>query len=220
MVRSNKRSQRPRGARRGGNQRKGQGAGRGNRASPPEFVSTLSLGHRFRFVAVSAFSRLSITRAMLLNLYTMATTTTNQFRLISGIKLNRISMWGQPAALGSTATPLLVEWLGQYSPSTIHSDTPIGVRPAYVRTRPPIDAAERWWTLSGNNETETLARLSGSAGTVIDVEVSIRLSDDESAAAGENGTGAASAVGTVYWNYLDGFASKMLAPTGGVTVLP
>ncbi len=190
------------------------------RLVPPEFVSTFALGHKFRFSAASVFTALPITRAMLLNLYTMATTTTAQNRVITGIKLNRVTMWANPPALGSNDVSVVAEWLGLNSPSTIHSDTSMGVRPAVVRTRPPVDASNRWWSISGNNEAENLIKLSGPIGTIIDVDCSVRFADDEAAVAGENGTGAAATVGKVYWNYLDGFASKMLAPVGGVTILP
>lgn len=205
-----------------GRRNKRQG-GRANAMAPPEFVPTFSLGHKFRFTSPSgsSFAGLPITRAMLLNLYTMAATTTIQYRVITGIKLNRVRMWGQPTALGSLSTaPVIVEWLGLNSPSTIHSDTAIGVRCAYVDTRPPVDASNRWWSISGNNETEVLFKVSGPVGTIIDVDCSIRFADDEAAVQGENGTALGSLAGTVYWNYLDGFASKKLIPTGGVTVLP
>jgi len=191
------------------------------RLSPPEFVPTLSLGHKFRFSSGAAgFSAQSITRSMLLNLVTMATTTTNQFRVFEAIKLNRVSMWGQPPALAGAPTSVAVEWVGTNSPSTIHSDSAVGVRPAYLSSRPPPQSSNIWWSISGMGETDELMRLSGPAGTIIDIDVTLRLVDDEAAVAGESGTGAASTVGTVYWNYLDGFASKKLAPVGGVRTLP
>jgi len=189
--------------------------------SPPEFVPTFSTGHKFRFQSTAGFTNgVPVTRANLLNLFTMATTTTDQFRLIIGIKLNRIRMWSQPPALGSATTPILIEWLGLNSPSTIHSDTAVGVRPGFVNSRPPVDSSDRWWSISGNNESEVLCNLVGPAGTIVDVDCSVRFADNEAAVAGEAGTGAAATVGKVYFNFLDGFASKLLAPTGGVSNLP
>jgi len=206
-----------------GQRRQGLG-GKGGRnipQCPPEFVPTFAIGHKFRFTSVAqTLASKPITRAMLLNLYTMATTTTNQFRLITGIKINRVTLFGQPAALGSAPSTVQVEWTGAQAPSTIHSDTAIGVRAAIVRSRPPVDSSNRWWSISGSNETETLMLISGPAGTIVDLDCSVRFADDEAAVSGEAGTGAGATVGTVYWNYLDGFASKVLAPVGGVRVLP
>ncbi len=195
--------------------RKGQGRAR---VAPPQFVSTLALGHRFRFTG-SGTSK-SVTRGMLLNLVSMATTTTNQYRLLQAVRVKRVQVWGQAPSLGSAGAPVVVEWVGYQAPSTIHSDTPMGVMPAYVSARPPKDASNRWWSISGTNESEVLFKLTCGAGSVIDVSLTCRLIDDEVATAAENGTAAASTVGTIYWNYLDGYASKAFAPTGGVTILP
>lgn len=219
MLRRNRKQNRGRKPRR--SQRSNQAGARGSRLDPPELVTTFSTGHRFRFISATANFSLPVTRAMLLNLYTMATTTTNQFRMITGIKLNRIRLWGTPPALGaSTQSAVGVEWKGQQGPSTEHTDVSMGVRPAYVSTRPPIDASNRWWSISGSNESEVIVNITTAVGTIIDIDTSVRFADDEAAVAAENGTGAASTVGQVYWNYLDGFASKKFAPVGGVTTLP
>lgn len=205
-----------------GQRRQGLGrAGAKAPQSPPEFVPTIMFGHKFRFTnGTNPFSAVPVTRAMLLNLYQMASTTTQQNRLITGIKLNRVTMWGNPPAGGGAGATVSIEWVGNQSPSTIHSDTTMGIRPAIVRSRPPVDSSNRWWSISGSNESEQLFKLSGPAGTIIDVDCSVRFVDDEAQVSGENGTGAGALAGTVYWNYLDGFASKKLAPVGGVTILP
>jgi len=181
----------------------------------------MSIGHKFRFTTLNqAVVALPITRAMLLNLYSMATTTTNQFRVLTAVKLKKLEVWVDPPALGSASTSVHVEWVGNQAPSTIHSDASMGVRPAHVLSKPPADSSDRWWSISGVNETETLFKITASAGSIIDVSMSLRYADDEAPVAAENGTGAGATVGHVYFNYLDGFASKLLVPTGGVTVLP
>jgi len=213
--------QRKRISRRGSGQRKDAGFLFAEGQCPPAFVPTISVGHKFRFISAGAFTSVPITRAMLLNLYTMATTTTVQDRLFTAVKLRRIRMYGQPTSLSAAPTnPVIVEWLGSNSPSTLHSDTALGFRPAYVSSVPPVDSSDRWWSISGTSETDVLCKLSGPTGTIVDVDLSLRFADDEAAVAGESGTAAGSIAGTVYWNYLDGFASKKLAPVGGVTVLP
>jgi len=195
-----------------------------NRAGPPEFVSTMSFGHKFRFtydaVGSNVFTSLPITRAMLLNLVTVATTTSAQYRLIAAIKLNRIQMWCQPPALDGIPHSISCEWRGANAPSTLHSDSTMGIRPAYLSTRPPPNSSAGWWTSTSSTESEVLCALSGSGGSIVDVDCSVRLIDNEAADAGEDGTGAGAVAGTVYWNYLDGFASNFLIPLGGVRVLP
>lgn len=197
----------------------GRSLRQGGRA-PPEFVPTLSFGHKFRFRGSYAFTNVSITRSRLLNLYSVATTTTNQFRLLTAVKIRRVSMWGQPVALGSANTRISIEWAGFNSPSTIHSDTASGVRASFISSNPPPDSSAAWWSISGSNEGEDLFKLTGPTGTVIDLDLELRFADNEAAVAAENGTAAAASVGRVYWNYLDGFASGILAPDGGVTALP
>ncbi len=216
----------PRTGKRGNGSRKSvngsarRNSAKSNRSGPAEFVPTLSLGHRFRFSSPTASLGLPILRQYLLNLVTMATTTSVQHRIIDAIKLNRVQVWSQPPVLGGVSTPIVVEWVGNHSPSTIHSDTAIGVRPGFVDSVPPADSSNRWWSISGTDEGETLFKVSCPAGSVIDVTCTLRLIDDEAAVLGEAGTGGASTVGTIYFNYLDSFSSKALLPTGGVRVLP
>lgn len=158
---------------------------------------------------------------MLLNLYSMATTTTNQNRIITAIKLKRVRVWGQPAAVGAAPASVQIEWVSNQAPSTLHSDMAIGVRPAFIETKPPADSSAKWWSISGSNETEVLFKLSSVGGGIqVDIQTAVQFADDEGAVSAENGTAASATVGKVYWNYLDGFASKQLSPVGGVTVLP
>lgn len=184
---------------------------------PPEFVPTICAGHRFRFSAAAA-TFVAVSRTTLLNLVSVAATTTLQYRVMAAIKLKRIRIWGQPPALGSASTLAQVEWLGVNSPSVVHSDSSMGVEPCMVDTRPPPLSSCSWWS-TGGGATDTLCNITCPAGAIVDVDVTIRFIDSEGATASEAGTGGASTVGVVYYNYLDGFASKKLAPVG-VTLLP
>ncbi len=217
MKNGKRRSQRSPGARGGGRK-----LALGEESHPPEFMATLCAGHVFRFTTASGtFGPVPVTRRNLLQLYSMAVTTSNQYRLFSAIKLNKVRVWGQPAALGSLNSPITVEWLGTDAPSVIHSDTSSGVRPSFVETKPPRNSSAQWWSTSGgSNETDVLFNIAGPTGTIVDVHCSVRFADDEAPVVSEAGTGAAATIGHVYFNYLDGFASKKLIPDGGVTVLP
>jgi len=96
----------------------------------------------------------------------------------------------------------------------------MGIRPGRLSTTPPKDSSDRWWSVSGSNESEALIKLIVPVGSIIDVDLTVRLPENEAPVAGESGTALGATVGQVYWNYLDGFASKLLTPVGGVSVLP
>jgi hypothetical protein len=190
---------------------------------PPSFVPTLEVAHRFRFIVpVGADGTQSITRKNLLNLVLVATSATTTVRLIQAIRLKRVSVWSNPiVGVGSSAeSPLVttsIEWLGENSPSTLISDTSMGVRPARVRSRPPPSASNRWWSISGFSETDVLFVLTYPGSSVVDVEVDIRLVEQEAPTAGDTPVGAT--LGQVYGSCLDGITTSALRPVG-LTILP
>jgi hypothetical protein len=176
------------------------------------------VSQRFRFTseATGAHVGIPITRGMLLNLVTMATTTTNQFRLFGAVRLKKIQMWAVPVSSSATQVTASIEWIGVNSPSVVHADTSMGnARPLHVTAKPPPNSSNRWWSIYNQNEAENLCKLTFPASTIIDVTLEMRVQDDEGAMAGQNGTGAASTIGVVYVNYLDGFVSKLLLPIQG-----
>lgn len=194
-----------------------QGLGGGSSIQPPPFRPTLSLTHRFRFEAAAGSGGLSITRKNLLNLIQVAITTTTTVRPLEAVRLKSVEMWAQPIALGNAPTTLQLEWVGENAPSTVISDTCMGVRPAHVRAIPPASSSNRWWSLSGSLESDAVFNLQYPANTIIDVTLDCRLVEQEAPTAGDVPTGAVA--GTLYGNYLDGISTALLAPVG-FTVLP
>jgi hypothetical protein len=186
---------------------------------PVDFVPTLSFGHRFRFSNGSNTGNFMITRGNLLNLYLASVTATTAYRIISAIKLKRVQVWCNPPALGSAPMTVAVEWTGENAPSTIHSDSTMGVRAAYVSTRPPIDVSNRWWSISGGSEYDVLFTLILPADAIVDITTSIRTVDNEAAVISTD-TPAGATPGTIYFDYLDGIVSGKLAPVGPTNVLP
>jgi len=190
----------------------------------PAIDATPSFHHKFRFRATSAVlvggSTGTVTRAQLMNLVSVATTTTNQYRIINAIKVSKIEVWGPPPALGSGPTSIQLEWRGNNAPSVYISDTPMGVDWGYISSKPPRGSNCEWWTQSNSTLTEGMFNLSGPIGMIVDVSVQVRLQDQANADAAENGTAAASTVGRMYYNYLSGFGNGVLIPEGGVLVLP
>jgi hypothetical protein len=186
---------------------------------PPQINTTLSLGHVFRFSNGSNSGTYSIKWAQIFNLLQVATSTTATTRVIASAKLKRICMWANPPALGSPPTVLSLEWAqSQHNEAIQISDTSMGVRPARVDARPPVNSAASWAGLSNSDDNTALVSLILPADTIIDVHLSLKFVDDEAAVAGETISGGTS--GTMYYGYLDGLSSGKLAPVGSVNLLP
>jgi hypothetical protein len=201
------------------NKNRGSGSRRGEMREkrPPPFIPTILSTHNFRYVNNSVATAVPITRANLLNLVQVATTAITTTRIIAAVRLMSVEIWTPPpTTLGLAVCE--VEWKGLNSPSTIKADNSMGVLPAHVHTSPPSDASERWWSVTGSNETEQLFTITCSAFSVVDVVVKLRFVDDEAPAAGD--IPAAATIGKVYYNYLDGLSSTTFIPSGGVAILP
>jgi len=153
----------------------------------------------------------------LLNLVLVTPTAVTSVRLFEGVRLKRLELWTQPVALGSPASNLSVEWLGENGPSTVVSDTSIGVSPAHIRTRPPPCSSSQWWCMSGQQESDGLFTLNLPANSTIDVILDVRFVETENPTAGDIPAGAG--IGQLYGDYLDGISSGKVIPIG-YTVLP
>lgn len=197
--------------------RKTTSLGGANRLQPPPFIPTISLSHKFRFTNGANIGNFNITRGNLLNLLLVTPTAITSVRLLEAVRLKMVEVWGNPVALGSPPALTSVEWIGENSPSTIVSDRGMGVRPAHVRTTPPSDSSNRWWSISGTSESDILFVLSIQANSVVDITLELRFVETESPTAGDIPAGAV--IGQLYGDYLDGLASGKLAPEG-YTALP
>lgn len=205
------------------NQRKAnrrQRTGRGGRSSvggmrPPPFAPTVKVNHKFRFTGAigSATTLVAITRANLLNLLVTAISAITTVRTFEAVRLKKVEMWTNAPALGSAPTYCQLEWEGENSPSTILSDTSMGVQPAHLVSIPPPSSSNRWWSMSGSQETDNLFGVMMSTGGVIDVSVEARLVDVESPTAGPVPAGAT--IGQLYACTLDGNGvGGVLSPLG------
>jgi len=198
--------------------RAGRNIRRGSALQPPPFVPTIEVvPHTFRFSNAAGTGGSTINRRNLLNLIQVAVTATSTVRIIEGIRLRMVEMWANPTALGAAPNTLQIEWIGENSPSTVISDTSMGVRPAHVRSSPPASSSNRWWSMSGSLETDQLFSLILPANTIVDVTVDMRLVEQEAPTAGDIPIGATP--GTLYGNFLDGNVTAVLSPVG-YTVIP
>jgi hypothetical protein len=177
----------------------------------------MGLTHKFRFENGTNNGTYNITRGNLLNMVLVATSAVTTVRPFEAVRLRKVEMWANPVALGSAPSNIQIEWLGENSPSTVISDTGMGVRPGHVASVPPPSSSNRWWSISGTSESDVMFSMTIPADSVIDVTVELRFVEQEPPTAGEVPAGAT--IGQVYGDYLDGIASSKLVPVG-FTLLP
>jgi hypothetical protein len=182
---------------------------------PPQIGSyEIAHGTRLRFTATAAVTNQPITFANLLDTVLIATSGTAAVDLFDVVKVRRISIWAQ-AALGTPTTVQLV-----YATSTgdraIHTDTSLGVKPAYVSARPAAKSLASFYSVSSTN---TVFLVTVPAGSVIDVELSLRTSLGTPVSAANALVGAQ--LGELYYRGLDGLAiagTNFPPPVGLTTV--
>lgn len=190
---------------------------------PPEFNTTIKYQKKFRFRWASS-GAFNVTRARLLDLLSVAATSTTAYRVNQAVRILSVKMWGF-LAVGNTTlntNDISLEWVGIYAESRKLSASSMGTAyPAYIESIPPENQASHWWSQSGGNETEILFVVSQSGTTsytIIDVTLDCAIVDDEPATATAIApTGAT--VGTVYYAPLDGATLGNAVPVA-VNVLP
>jgi len=164
-----------------------------------------------RFTVTAAVVNKIITFGNMLDAMLVATTAIAGFQLFDLVKVKKIRLWGL-AALG---TPSTVEI--QYNTATgdnvIHTDTSLGIKPAFVHARPSLKSLASFWQL---NTGGNCFQVSAPAGSVIDVHLSFKTSS-------QNPTAVANALvaanpGEFYFRGLDGLATAAtnFPPPSGV----
>jgi len=163
-----------------------------------------------RFTVTAAVVNKVITFGNMLDAMLVATTAIAGFQLFDLVKVKKIRLWGQ-AALG---TPSTVEI--QFNTATgdfvVHTDTSLGIKPAFVHARPSLKSLASFWQLAtGGNAL----MLTAPAGSILDVHLSFKTSSNAP-------TGVANALvganpGEFYFRGLDGLAvaaTNFPVPTG------
>jgi hypothetical protein len=200
-------------------QPRAQGRPRGLPNKPPQQASSIVIGKTLRFQAAGAQADFALTRAGLLDLLVMATSTTAAYRIASASRIRRIDIWGQPPAQQGSVNPIQVEWLSSLGPSKIITDVGMGATfGAKVTCRPPANSLAGFWSLTGSDETEQLVRLTLPPQSVIDLHVTFQLQNNLDA---ENVpvavVVAGATIGTVYVLPLDFAASGASAEVSPVS---
>jgi len=182
----------------------------------PPFTPTIRTIHKFRFVNGANNGTYTINRANLLNLILYTPTATTSVRLFEAVRVLGLELWSSPTVLGSQASPLALEWLGENGPSTLVSDTSIGVSPAHIRSHPPTRSSCEWWSISGQQESDDLFTLTLPVNSTVDVTLAVRIVEQDGPTAGDVPAGAT--VGRIYGDYLDGLTSGKLTPVGYIAL--
>jgi len=186
-----------------------------NPLHPPARNLTPLMTHVFRFQNPTAASQVAITRGGLLNLMGVGITATTSARIFGAVKLRSIRVWS-PISQAFTPELITVEWTGLNAPSSLHSDSSQGLRPAMVHTHPPPDSSADWWCITAQNEAEILMLITCPVATIIDVTVDVRFADNEAAVVFTS----AVPIGTVAYGRLDAagtIQSGVLLASGGVS---
>lgn len=151
---------------------------------PKEFLAAIKLTKKIRYLDAGTTTNFTIMRGNLLNTFLNGTTSSTCGRLLAGIRLISIEMW---CALPSTTVvpaTISIEWLSLYGPSTQISDSAVSnALPAHIKSHPPPMSVGAFWSLTGQQESEVLAKLvlpsSAAASTVIDIAFEMVFMDDE-----------------------------------------
>lgn len=160
--------------------------------SIPQLITILSCRHVFRFQNNAATSRTNFTRAQLLGILSMGTSTTTCSPLFGGIRINRISIWGVASNAAINTNTITLVWDGATGPSTeIHDTTTNAMYSPYISSVPPRTSSASSWTSivtvdaaqSGTalgQGGEILFSIVSSQGTIVDLDVSLRVNDTPS----------------------------------------
>jgi hypothetical protein len=156
-------------------------------------------GTTLRFTSVAAATNTAITAADLLDTMLVASAAVVGSDLFDVVKIKKIEIWGQ-AALGTPST-VEVAFINPNGDNNVHTDTSLGVRPAYVAARPSRLSLASFFQVS---TATAVFSLTCPAGSIIDVHLTFRTSSAAPVTVQNLLVGAT--VGEFYFRGLDGLA--------------
>jgi hypothetical protein len=130
----------------------------------------------------------------------VATSATVGYDLFEMVRIHRVTVWAQ-AALG-TPTTVAIKYNTTTGDQTIHTDTSLGVKPAFVSARPSNKSLAAFFQLSGAGAA---FQITAPAGSIIDVQCSFKTTSLAPVMAQNALVGAT--VGEFYYRGLDGLAA-------------
>jgi len=164
-----------------------------------------------RFTSTAASAATVITFADLLDCMLVATTTVAASDLFDLVKVKKIRVWGQ-AALGTPSTVEL-SFNSATGDGTTHTDTSLGVKPAFINCKPsPKTLASFWQPSTGGN----CFSITCPAGSIVDVHLVYKSTSANPTAS--QAALVAAVPGEFYWRGLDGIAiaATNFPPPGSV----
>jgi len=178
---------------------------------PPQ-IDSYQVTHSttLRFIAVAAFTNTVITFENLMDTMLVADTAIHGYNLFDAVKLKSVRIWSQ-AAVGTSST-VEVQFATASGDADIHTDTSLGVRPAFIHAKPSQKSLTSLWNINSGTSAMTIT---GGAGAIIDVKLVFRTSDKNPVA--ELNALVAATIGEFYWRGLDGLAiagTNFTPPTG------
>jgi hypothetical protein len=181
-------------------QNKEQDPTRESNDHPPQINGyEINHGVALRFTCTAAVTNQAITWGNLLDTVLVATTAVQGFDLFDVVKVKSVSVWGQ-AALGTPST-VAVTFFSTTGDNQVHTDTSLGIKPAYVRARPSQKSLASFYSQA--SATQVLS-LTCPAGSIIDVHLTFRTSPAAAVVAANALVGAT--VGELYFRGMDGLA--------------
>jgi hypothetical protein len=183
----------------------------------PPSIGSYGITHttRLRFTTNAAFSG-NITFQNLLDTIVFAQSALNLYDLFHAVKVRRVQVWTIPAQGTASSvqvafTGISTQWAGD---AAVHTDTSMGIEPAYVSARPAPKSVAADFQQSATN---TAFNLVCPIGSVIDVSLTFRNTPGYAVLATNASVGAT--VGAMSFRGLDGLAaatSKFVPVVGPV----
>jgi len=142
---------------------------------PPMVVASPSFNMTQRYFS-SGTSLGTVCRGDMLDRLVMATGATTGYRLISGVKLNWISVYA-PGSL--TGVRISIQWNAEFGVTKIISDlsTSTAYPASFIKQRPPKGSTAGFWSQSGTDESTVLFNYDFPANAIVDVNFSFVLAD-------------------------------------------
>jgi len=181
---------------------------------PPQ-VNGYNITHsvRLRFTVIAAAAT-NISYANILDSILVATTAVVGFDLFDIVRIRSLEIWGQ-AALGTPST-ITVIYITTTGDRSIHTDTSLGVKPAYVKAVPSSESLASFWNASAAGGVFSILC---PAGSIVDCSFDFRTTNAVAQAAANALVGATA--GELYYRGLDGLATATtnFPPIAGVATI-
>lgn len=183
---------------------------------PPEIAAyELSQSRRLRFTATAATAATFITYQNILDLMLVAVSAVQGYDVFDIVRVKQVEVWSQ-AALGTPSTVTVIFVTPNFGDQSIHTDTSLGVKPAYVKAVPNESSLASFYQVTGAGNC---FRLTCPAGSVIDVVLDLKTTNVVAQVAANALVGAT--LGEFYFRGLDGLAiaGTNFPPIAGVATI-